>query len=222
LSSNHLPRKPIPSGASRVGAAYDRISRAYDLIADRAEAHARQRGLALLEVRRGERVLEIGAGTGRALVQLAGAAGPGGIVCGLDASRGMLRIAQRRLDRLVPPVRLLRGDARTLAFRDASFDAAFMSFTLELFEDSEIGLVLSEARRVLRVGGRLVVVCLAKQARPGLVTRAYAWLHRQLPHLLDCRPIPVDRLLEPSGFRPGRSEAIRLWGLSVAVVLAQR
>ena len=95
-----------------------------------------------------------------------------------------------------------------------------MSFTLELFEDPDADRVLSETRRVLRARGRVAIVCLAAGPKPSLASSAYAWLHRQLPHLLDCRPIPIRGLLERNGFVPYRTEALRLWGLAVAVALA--
>jgi ubiquinone/menaquinone biosynthesis C-methylase UbiE len=203
-------------------APYDRISVAYDLIADPAEHQARDRGLDLLSARPGERVLEIGGGTGRALIELAQAVGPSGEVCGLDPSAGMLRLARQRLSSCPGHVDLQQGDGRFLPYLAASFDAAFMSFTLELFDPLDIELLLSEIKRVLRPrGGRLAIVCLTPMPEPGLVAQAYEWLHRRFPHLIDCRPIDVLRHLERSGYGVTSTESMTLWSLPVTAVLGQ-
>lgn len=202
-------------------AAYDRISFAYDLVADPAEHQARARGLELLNAQAGERVLEIGAGTGRALLRLTSAVGLKGEACGVDSSAGMLRLARQRVPACPGGLALQQGDARWLPYRAASFDAAFMSFTLELFEPPDIGLVLSEVRRVLRPRGRLVIVCLAAMADGGFVADAYTWLHRHFPNLIDCRPIDVLGLLEHGGYRPVRTERMTLWRLPVVAVSAE-
>jgi len=203
-------------------ARYDRISAAYDLIADPAEHHARERGLDLLDARPGESLLEIGAGTGRALIGLARAVGPYGLVCALDASAGMLRLACQRLSSDRRQVHVQQGDARSLPYLAATFDAAFMSFTLELFDTPDIEVVLTEIQRVLRPTGRVAIVCLAAETEPGVVAQAYGWLHRRYPHLVDCRPIDVLRHIERGGFRVTRTERMNLWGLPVAVVSAKR
>ena len=67
---------------------YDRISRAYDLIADAGEHKARERGLELLAPAPGERALEIGYGTGHSLEALAAAVGAAGRVVGVDLLQG--------------------------------------------------------------------------------------------------------------------------------------
>lgn len=203
------------------GAPYDRISLAYDLLADPAEHQARDRGLELLDPRPGERVLEIGAGTGRALVTLAEAVGPSGLVCGLDRSWGMLERARQRTS-ASSPVQVQLGDGRILPYLGDTFDAAFMSFTLELFDPPDIGRVLSEVKRVLRPGGRLGVVCLAEVPKPGPAVMAYGLLHRMFPHLIDCRPIDILRYLEESGYRPTVKEESTLWGLPVMALSARR
>lgn len=207
-----------PAGSSP-GAPYDRISVAYDLLADPAEHRARDRGLELLDPRPGERVLEIGAGTGRALVAVANAVGPSGVVCGLDRSAGMLRLARQRTA-ACSPVHLQLGDGRSLPYLAGSFDAAFMSFTLELFEPPEIGRVLSEVKRVLRPGGRLGIVCLTVVPLPGPALMAYSLLHRMFPHLIDCRPIDVLRQLEGSGYQAVATEESTLWRLPVTALSA--
>ena len=122
---------------------YDRISSAYDLLADSNERAARLAGVNALEVRPGERVLEVGFGTGNEVLDLARLVGSGGYVAGIDISPGMLAVAQRKLDaaRAAAKVELQVADARQLPFADGSFDAVYSSFTLELFPEDDERLV---------------------------------------------------------------------------------
>ncbi len=206
---------------------YDRLSRVYDLIAAGPERRAREIGLTLLGAREGEAVLEIGFGPGSALVSLARAVGTRGRVCGVDLSEGMLRVAYRRLEKagLASRVDLERGDASRLPYPDASFDAVFMSFTLEVFDQPTMSTVLSECRRVLGPGGRLGVVALSRQAKTRtarLAVTVYGWAHRALPRTVDCRPIDVEKALADAGFRVAETRAVSLWGLPVAAVVARK
>lgn len=130
---------------------YDKISVVYDLLAEQSEGPVRIAGLKMLAIVPGERVLEIGYGTGHCLVQLAQAVGPDGKVFGIDLSEGMRARARERLERegLIDRVELSRGDATHLRYADDSIDAVFMSFTLELFDTPEIPQVLAECKRAL-------------------------------------------------------------------------
>ena len=205
---------------------YDRISHAYDLISDASEHKARERALAMLTAKGGEHVLEIGFGTGHGLEDLARAVGPEGRVTGIDISPGMQRVALARLEKrdLAGRVDLTVGAAPPLPFEDATFDGAFMSFTLELFPDEVIPVLLEEVRRVLRPGGRLALAAMA--THPGsadsLLERAYKWTHRHFPHIVDCRPIDVTGVLERAGFRIDDQTAMEIWTLPVRAVVAAR
>ncbi len=205
-----------------VQANYDRLSRWYDLLTGPFEGRYRRAGLRALGVQPGEAALEIGFGTGHGLLALAEAAGEGGRVCGVDLSSGMCRAARRRLGRarLDGSAMLTRADALRLPFAGSSFDAILMSFTLELFEDAEIPLVLQECRRVLRPGGRLGVVAMARAARPGLMSRLYLWLHERLPSYVDCRPIDAGLSLAEAGLSVRVTAALTMGGLRVSVVVA--
>ena len=150
--------------AVQAQANYDRLSRWYDWLAG-SEAKYRAAGLAALAAQPGERILEIGFGTGHALAALATAVGETGSVAGLDISQGMLNVAGDRLAQagVRQRVDLRLGDARTLPYDTAVFDGVFMSFVLELFTGPEMACVLAEVWRVLQPDGRLCVVSLAKE-----------------------------------------------------------
>ncbi len=150
----------------------------------------------------GERLLEIGFGTGHVLAELAKAVGPTGKVFGIDISENMLAEAKAVVEqeKLADRVSLVCGDAERLPYDPDSMDGIFMCFTLELFDTPDIPLVLAECKRVLHPGGRLVVVAVSKEGPQGLVIRAFEWTHRHFPNLMDCRPIYARRDLEAAGF----------------------
>jgi ubiquinone/menaquinone biosynthesis C-methylase UbiE len=205
-------------------ASYDRMSRWYDLVTGPFERRYREAGLRLLAPQQGERILEIGFGTGHGIVALARAVGDSGRVYGVDLSPGMCRVAWRRVQaaELGRRVTLICGNALRLPFTPGSFDAVLMSFTLELFATPEMPVVLREVQRVLRPGGRLGVVAMASRRRPGLMVRLYGWMHRTFPAYVDCRPIPVREVLAEAGFRLRESEDLSMGGLPVAAVVAEK
>jgi ubiquinone/menaquinone biosynthesis C-methylase UbiE len=215
--------RPVVRSRSAARQAYDRASR-WSGLEEPFERRARTTGLRLLRVQPGARVLELGCGDGGALVTLARAVGPAGQVVGLDLSPAMVRRAATRLRRagLAERTDLAVADACAIPFAEASFDAVFMSFTLELFDTPEIPLVLAECGRVLRPGGRIGVVSLSRAAPVRWPTRLYERLHDRFPATLDCRPIHARLALEAAGFEEARSELLPLWGLRAEAVVAVR
>ncbi len=206
-------------------ASYNRLSRWYDLVAGSTEKKYRDWGLEKLSAQLGERILEIGFGTGHCLVALAKAVGPSGRVIGLDISDGMLAIAHDRLqgEELDERANLHLGDAAKLDFIEAgSLDGIFMSFTLELFDNPEIPRVLQECYRILKPGGRLAVVSMTKTDPPGVAVRMYEWFHEHMPDYADCRPIFARQALEQSGFTIQTVSVSSMWGLPVEIVLGKK
>lgn len=210
--------RPVTRSKAAARAAYDRLSGWYDWLAGASEWGLVSAGLQRLAVQPGESVVEIGCGSGRALAQLAAAAGSKGCAVGLDLSPGMLRQALRRK----PGASLACGDGVTLPFAAAAFDAIWLGFTLELFDSPEIPLALAECRRVLRPGGRIGVAGLSlAQGRPPAV-RLYEWAHDAFPAVIDCRPILVAAALEAAGFCRVHGEVRLLFGLPVELAVARR
>jgi ubiquinone/menaquinone biosynthesis C-methylase UbiE len=205
-------------------AAYDRLSRWYDWLSASSEQPLAELGLKKLNASAGESVLEIGFGTGHALLALASVVGDVGRVVGIDLSRGMFRVASEKIAHasLSRRISLGQGDAAALPFDTDSFDAIFTSFTLELFDTPEIATVLAECRRVLKPGGRIGVVAMVRDAHENIPVRIYEWFHQYMPAYVDCRPIYVQSALTLAGFEIQDVTRKWMWGLPVEICLAQK
>jgi demethylmenaquinone methyltransferase/2-methoxy-6-polyprenyl-1,4-benzoquinol methylase len=223
-SSDQPPMTRVRRSKEEARVVYDRMSGWYDLLAGPSEEKHVEAGLRKFNAQAGERILEIGFGTGHALVSLARSVGLSGRVYGVDISEGMARRARGKLERtgLGDAVELICGDGARLPLRDIAVDGIFMSFALELFDTPRIPLVLGEGKRVLREEGRLCVVSLAKRGTGSLPVRVYEWVHERIPRYVDCRPIPVEQVLERAGFEIEDVDRRSMWGLPVDVVLGRK
>jgi ubiquinone/menaquinone biosynthesis C-methylase UbiE len=215
-----MPLLRVFRSRAQTKAYYDKISRFYGLLSNRSEAPLRKAGLDLLKASDGEKVLEIGFGPGLMLAALARAVGSRGRAFGIDLSEQMLQLAKKNLARsgLLDRCPLQRGDAAHLPYAADVMDAVFMSFTLELFDTPEIPIVLGECKRVLRPGGRIVVVGMSRERTHEPLVRFYEWTHKHFPNFVDCRPIYVREALEEAGFKIQKALIRHMW-LPVEIVL---
>lgn len=203
-------------------ASYNRMSKWYDRLAGFAEKKPKEAGIKKLGAGEGEKVLEIGFGTGHCILALAQSVGNTGKVYGIDLSEEMYNITQSRVRKaeLSDRVELKCGDAAKSHFEANYFDAVFMSFTLELFDTPEIPVVLQEVQRVLRGGGRICVVAMSKKKQTSVGIRLYEWIHEKFPKYVDCRPIFVQESLAGVGFQITDVTEMSMMGLPVEIVLA--
>jgi ubiquinone/menaquinone biosynthesis C-methylase UbiE len=192
---------------------YNKIAKAYDILAEHSEAPVRKAGLEMLNAQSGQKVLEIGFGTGHSLVELAKSVGPSGKVYGIDLSEKMVEISLKRAHQegINGQIELTCGDALYLPYESEILDGVFMSFTLELFDTPDIIRVLAECRRVLKPAGRIVVVGMSRVMPNGLVMEVFEWTHRHFPNYLDCRPILIQQALEDAGFKIRESKIMKMW-----------
>ena len=111
------------------------------------------------QLRQGERVVDIGCGTGASSIALAERAGPSGQVLGVDVSAPMLA---RAAERLPPgaPVKFVRADATTYRFESAAFDLLFSRFGVMFF--AEPVRAFANLRTALKPSGRLAFACWRK------------------------------------------------------------
>jgi demethylmenaquinone methyltransferase/2-methoxy-6-polyprenyl-1,4-benzoquinol methylase len=167
---------------------FDRIAGVYDLMNTTMTAglHHRWRARAadLAGVGPGSRVLDVATGTGDLAIELARRVWPAGEVVGSDFSERMLERARRKAaaaaaGRVQP--RFEWGDALALAYADDSFDAVTVGFGARNFAD--LGRGLREMARVVRPGGRVVVLEITTPTRPPLSLFYRLWFDRLVPAL---------------------------------------
>jgi len=201
---------------------YTRLSGIYDLLAASEKRFVKQ-GLQLLDPQPGEKILEIGFGTGFAQERLLRIL-KHGLSVGIDLSSGMTQVARRNLIKagFRDQLALVQNDSLPLPFQTGSFDGVFSSFALELFDSPLIPAVLQEVHRVLKPAGRFCIVSLSKDKPLPLMGQIYERMHIRYPQLLDCRPIPVLQIMDEGRFTIQRSIQAKMWGLPVIHVEAKR
>jgi demethylmenaquinone methyltransferase / 2-methoxy-6-polyprenyl-1,4-benzoquinol methylase len=176
-------RGPVPGTLEepQVRAMFDRIASFYDVMNSvmTAGLHHRWRARAadLAAVGPGGRALDVATGTGDLAVELARRVEPGGEVVGSDFSEEMLKVARRK----APALRFEWGNALELPYPDGAFDAATVGFGARNFSDLDRGL--GEMARVVRSGGRVVVLEITTPQRPPLSTFFRLWFDRIVPLL---------------------------------------
>jgi demethylmenaquinone methyltransferase/2-methoxy-6-polyprenyl-1,4-benzoquinol methylase len=164
--------------AESVRAMFDRIAGVYDVMNTvmTAGLHHRWRSRAadLARVGPGTRALDVATGTGDLAIELASR---GGDVVGSDFSEGMLARARTK----APGLTWEQADAMALPYPDDSFDAATVGFGARNFGD--LGEGLREMARVVRPGGRVVILEITTPQKPPLSTFFSLWFDRVVPLL---------------------------------------
>ena len=177
-----------------------------DVIAQRCQV------LKALELREGERVLDIGSGPGLLAHDMAASVGRNGRVCGIDISEDMLAMSRKRCADQ-PWTEFQKTDATNLPYPDDSFDAAVSTQVYEYVAD--IPAALAELCRVTRWGGRVVVldtdygslvIHTEDEARMGRVLSAWDehFVHARLPRTLS-------RQLRDAGFTIRQRDVIPMF-----------
>jgi ubiquinone/menaquinone biosynthesis C-methylase UbiE len=160
--SPRASRRAAPPDTNRVRDIYDRQARYYDAVIAVAERLLFQGGREWACRQVSGRVLEVGIGTGRNLPLYP----PDAELTGIELSPAMLEQARVRAARLGRPADLRLGDAQQLPFPDRSFDSAIATLTLCSIPDAD--KAVAEMARVLRPGGRMVLLDHVASPLPGV------------------------------------------------------
>ncbi len=186
------------------------------------EHHAEALRLAVIET--GQHVLDVACGTGRGTVGLAQAVGPTGKVDALDLSDAMLAQAKAKLEKLglINRVELRQGNAKALPYPDGTFDLVYNGYMFDLIPLDGFSPILQEMARVLKPGGKLVLVNMSK---PDERKTIYEKIYEKGWAIMPCRPVLMSPYLPAAGFtdvqrfyRPTRGSLIaRLWGQEIVL-----
>ena len=223
----------------RIAAMFDRIAHRYDLL-NRAlsfgqDVSWRARAVALAGLGPAQRALDVGAGTGDLGIALA-RAGPSGRVVAIDLAPAMLARARRRAGDV--PLGLVVGSAESLPFPDATFTRVVAGFAVRNFGDIPRGI--AEMRRVLKPGGRAVLLELALPPAPrlralhlfylrriapviALILGSSAEAYRYLPSSIEAfvEPERLEAMLREAGFAGVRFERLAFGAATIHVAEAQ-
>jgi demethylmenaquinone methyltransferase / 2-methoxy-6-polyprenyl-1,4-benzoquinol methylase len=204
--------------AAQVRSMFDGIAGVYDLLntAMTAGLHHRWRARAaeFARVGPGARVLDVATGTGDLALELARRVAPDGEVIGSDFAEGMLARARAKaaVTSGVQP-RFEWGDALELPYADDSFDAATVGFGARNFSDLAQGL--AEMTRVVRPGGRVVVLEITTPVKPPLSVFYALWFDRIVP-LLGRAVQACSSVLTPLRRARGPRSSVASGGVTIA------
>ena len=177
MSSTHFGFSTVDDSAKagRVRGVFDSVAPKYDVMNDLMSGGLHRAWklytVAVANLKPGDRALDIAGGTGDLARAFAKKVGPTGCVVHTDINEAMLRVGRDRLldEGLVLPTTLC--DAEKLPFATGEFDLVSVAFGLRNMTHKE--LALAEMNRVLRPGGRLLVLEFSKVAKP--LQKAYDW-----------------------------------------------
>ncbi len=167
------------SGAmfDRIAGKYDRLNRIISLGMDRGW---RDRLVRAMQLPKSARVLDVATGTADVAIAIADMHGDAEVI-GLDPSANMLEVGRAKIGSYGDRIRLVCGDAQALPFPDAHFDGACISFGIRNVPDRAKGL--AEMRRVVKPGGRVVVLELGEPKGGPMAFFARLHVHHIVPRL---------------------------------------
>lgn len=193
---------------------YDLFSYFYGRLVGPLEQKTRMLGLERALIKPHGRVLGVAVGPGLTLLEILRRVDRTNVVHGVDLSPKMLERTKRLISSAgYTNIELLRADARQLPYRDNTFDVLHNSYMLDLIQLKDIPIVLNEFRRVLKAGGRLVLVNMSKEVGNRITAweRFYMWLPvRWRPYITGgCRPVLMEDPVKEAGFYEVRREFMR-------------
>lgn len=204
---------------SEITGVYDSLSKTYDIWGKLAETRARNRAIELADIEDGQNILEVAAGTGLGFYEIV-QRNPNGTNTGVDISPGMLQKAKKRLGKLTAANYELRiGNAFSLEEETGSFDLLVNNYMFDLIAFDDMDTILEEFKRVLKKGGKLILVNMT--AGESMGSGLYSLLYRLSPRSFGgCRSVKLSDKLEKHGFEVKSREYYQQLWFPSEVILA--
>ncbi|GJM40964.1 MAG: ubiE/COQ5 methyltransferase [Ardenticatenaceae bacterium] len=195
-----LSKKQIPE-------VYAGKAAVYDIWGKLTETKAQQRCLELAAIQDGEDVLEVAVGTGLTFQRIL-QQNRSGRNEGIDLTEAMLSQARQKAERTgASNYRLRLGDAYSLDFPDESFDLVINNYMFDLLPEEDFATILGEFNRVLRPGGRMVLVNMGQNGR--WYNKIWDIIYRIQPSWLGgCRGVSLLEYVQAAGFMQASREFI--------------
>jgi demethylmenaquinone methyltransferase/2-methoxy-6-polyprenyl-1,4-benzoquinol methylase len=164
IASNLSKKEQVALMFNNIAPQYDFLNR---FLSAGIDISWRKKALSMLKSDNPKKMLDIATGTADVAILAAKTLSPEKII-GIDISEGMLELGKQKIANLhlQNVIELQKGDSEAIQFEDNSFDAVTVSFGVRNFQDLEKGM--SEIKRVLRNGGKVVVLEFSRPSLPGI------------------------------------------------------
>ena len=206
---------------NNIGAVYDRIAPIYDIWGRLTESRARNRAIELAEIKDGQNILEVAVGTGLAFCEII-KRNPNGMNRGIDLSQGMLEKAKTLARKMSDANYSLDvGSAFNINIESESIDTLVNNYMFDLIPFEDMDKILIEFRRVLKHGGKLILVNMTKGERFG--SRLYDFIYNISPKAMGgCRGVKLAERLQKNNFKVEIREYFQQFLFPSEVILAYK
>jgi ubiquinone/menaquinone biosynthesis C-methylase UbiE len=202
-----------------VVAVYSKMAFFYNVWGSLTESRAREKAILRAGIQDGQAVLEVAVGTGLTFFEIL-KANPNGENVGIDLTPAMLEKARLQAAKSgAVNYQLTTGDAYALQFPDQHFDLVMNNYMFDLLPEQDFLTVLAEFKRVLKPGGRLVLVNMTRGEH--FYQQIWEGVYKLNPRWLGgCRGVLLGTTLKVAGFRNIEREMISQFGFPSEIISA--
>jgi len=203
---------------------YDKLSKYYDFISINAESKLQDLALKMLNIQPDANVLEIGCGTGSALIKIANYIKKDGSITGIDLSEKMINQVNKksRKMKIENEIKLYQGDAVKIMQNELKqniYDLIYISFVLEIMDNEKIDQLLRIIKKQIHPDGKIGIISILQTEDQNIVFRIYKKLNKIIPNIIDCKPIDLFSILGNHKFMIDEYKIVALYGIPVLICI---